>query len=130
MLHEGTKVMNNQTGFTLLEILFALAIFAFGVLAVASMQMHAIRANNFSDTLTEATTLASDRMEKFMALNYGDPDLDLGAHAPVTIGHHTISWNVAAGPLADTKRVSINVTWSERGSQRTVQMQFLKANLG
>jgi prepilin-type N-terminal cleavage/methylation domain-containing protein len=130
MLHKGAKVMKNQRGFTLLEILVALTIFALGVLAVASMQMHAIRANNFSDTLTEATTLASDRMEKFMALNYGDPDLDLGDHAPVTIGHHTISWNVVDGPLADTKRVSITVTWSERGSQRTVQMQFLKANLG
>jgi hypothetical protein len=94
------------------------------------MQMHGIQANNFSDTLTEATTLASDRMEKFMALNYGDPDLDLGAHAPVTIGHQTISWNVVDGPMADTKRVSISVTWSERGSQRSVQMQFLKANLG
>ncbi|MDH3898459.1 MAG: prepilin-type N-terminal cleavage/methylation domain-containing protein [Deltaproteobacteria bacterium] len=122
--------MKNQTGFTLLEILIALAIFAFGVLAVASMQMQGIRANNSSDTLTEATTLASDRMEKLMALNYGDPDLDLGAHAPVTISHHTISWNIVAGPLADTKRVSISVTWSERGSQRNVQMQFLKANLG
>ena len=55
----------------------ALLVGGFGVLAVASMQMQGIRANNSSDTLTEATTLASDRMEKLMALNYVDPDLDL-----------------------------------------------------
>jgi type IV pilus assembly protein PilV len=122
--------MKNQDGFTLIEVLIALTILAFGILAVASMQMGGIRANNFSDTLTEATTLVSDRMEKMMTLNYGDADLDLGAHPPIAVGHHSISWNVVDGPLAESKRVIITVNWIERGSQRTVAMQFLKANLG
>lgn len=122
--------MKNQDGFTLIEVLIALTILAFGILAVASMQMGGIRANNFSDTLTGATTLVSDRMEKMMTLNYGDADLDLGAHPPIAVGHHSISWNVVDGPLAESKRVIITVNWIERGSQRTVAMQFLKANLG
>jgi len=56
-------------GFTLLEVLVALFIFAVGMLAVASMQAHSIRGNTFSDLLTVATTLAEAKMEELLSLS-------------------------------------------------------------
>jgi type IV pilus modification protein PilV len=55
-------------GFTLVEVLVALFIFAVGMLAVASMQAQSIRGNSFSDLLTVATTLAEAQMEHLLSL--------------------------------------------------------------
>ncbi|UCG14626.1 MAG: prepilin-type N-terminal cleavage/methylation domain-containing protein [Deltaproteobacteria bacterium] len=119
----------NQQGFTLIEVLFGIVIFAFGILAVASMQLHGIRANYLSATLTEATTLAGDRLEKLMASDYDDTVLDEGTHEQ-TWGEYTVSWDVVVdSPVVDSKTVIMTVTWSERGSQRNVTMQFIKANV-
>ena len=46
-------MMKEQNGFTLLEVIIALFIFRVGLLAVASMQMTAIKGNYFSGTLTD-----------------------------------------------------------------------------
>jgi prepilin-type N-terminal cleavage/methylation domain-containing protein len=68
--------MKGQKGFTLLEIMLAVTIFSVGMLAVASMQVTAIRGNYFSGATTDATTLAADRLEKMMNMDYLDPDLN------------------------------------------------------
>ena len=62
-------------GFTLLEVLVALFIFAIGMLAVASMQAQSIKGNTFSDLLTVATTLAEGKMEELMSLDSTHPAL-------------------------------------------------------
>ena len=68
--------MKGQKGFTLLEIMLAVVIFGVGMLAVASMQVTAIRGNYFSGATTDAATLAADRLEKMMNMDYLDPDLN------------------------------------------------------
>lgn len=70
-----------EGGFTLIEVLVAIAILSIGILAVATMQTTAISANNRGYRLTEATTLAQDRIEylttqPFANLVEGDDQAD------------------------------------------------------
>ncbi len=56
--------LTNQKGFTLLELLVALTIFAVGMLSVASMQVTALRENANSHSRTAAVSLASGIVEE------------------------------------------------------------------
>ncbi|MBW1931980.1 MAG: prepilin-type N-terminal cleavage/methylation domain-containing protein, partial [Deltaproteobacteria bacterium] len=64
--------INNENGFSIIEILIAVTVFAIGILAVSKMQVMAIKTNHFANCLTDATTLAQDRMEELMGFPYTD----------------------------------------------------------
>lgn len=59
-------------GFTILEVLVALAILAFGILAVATMQATAIKGNSQAIRVSEGITLAQDKAEELTRLSYSD----------------------------------------------------------
>ena len=59
-------------GFTLVEVMVAIAILSLGILAVAVMQTSAMRTNYSGYRLTEATTLAQDRLEFLKTQPYAD----------------------------------------------------------
>jgi len=67
--------ISNKNGFTILEVLFAILIFSFGILAVASMQITSISGNDRANIGSEATTIAGDKLEELMSLNYVDAAL-------------------------------------------------------
>jgi prepilin-type N-terminal cleavage/methylation domain-containing protein len=69
------KSLKKETGFTLLEILIAIAILAFGLLAVATMQATAIKGNSQAIGITEGINLAQDKIEELIVLDYSHPDL-------------------------------------------------------
>jgi prepilin-type N-terminal cleavage/methylation domain-containing protein len=66
----------NQNGFTLVELLIALFIFAVGVLGVATMQITSIKGNSKGRLISEASNVAADRIEMFMSLAYNNSALD------------------------------------------------------
>jgi len=70
-----SKRMKSQRGFTTLELLIAISILMVGLLGVASMQVSGIRGNYFSANTTMGLTLAEDKMEELLALNYNHGDL-------------------------------------------------------
>jgi len=66
------KSMGNR-GLTLLEVLAAIAILAFGLLAIATMQATSVKGNSQAIGITEAISLAQDKVEELMRLPYDDP---------------------------------------------------------
>ena len=66
-------IQKNQNGFTLIEVLIGMTVFAIGILGVAAMQLSAIKGNSYSSHLSEASTISQDKIENFISLNYNDP---------------------------------------------------------
>ena len=73
--YHDLKIISNQSGFTLLEVLIAVAIFTIGILSVNAMQIASIRGNFNANNITESTSWASDRIESLLSLSYNDDAL-------------------------------------------------------
>ena len=118
-------------GFTLLEVIVAISILTFGLLAVASMQMTAIRGNYNASNITEATTVAQDRLEDLMGLLYSDPLLDpgngLSDPAPPSPSGYTITYDVLNNnPMANTRLIAVTVKWQDKGVQKQSVLTCVK----
>jgi type IV pilus assembly protein PilV len=141
-------------GYTLMEVLIAIAIFSIGFLAVGSMQIMAMRTGTNSRNQTTVLSIAKDRAEGLEALPYTHADLAGSAapgttHAPAAdidgidndengiiddeapgTGHITITWNVIDDqPIAGTKSIRVTVNRTGGGSQRSATLDFVKANI-
>ena len=121
------KRLKKQDGFTLIEVLIALTIFAVGLLAIAAMQTSAIRMNSTGNRVTELSTLGIDRLENLMSLPYSNPLLAVGgpysdpAHPPPA--GYNVNWTVANGPTTNTKSITMTVT----GHGRTLTLRSIRA---
>lgn len=74
---------DDQRGFSLIEVLMAMTIFAIGILGVAALQMMSVKGNTSAGNLTANTFVGEDRVERLMSLSYGNPVfLDEGSHTP------------------------------------------------
>ncbi len=64
---------NTQSGFSLVELLTAVMILAVGLLALAQLQISAIKANTQSDSITVANALAQKVVEDVAAMSADEP---------------------------------------------------------
>lgn len=58
----------NNHGFTILEILLGMAVFMIGMLGVALLHISSMKSDDFSGRLTEATRLATTKLEELSGL--------------------------------------------------------------
>ena len=155
LIAKNKCIDSRNRGYTLMEVLIAIAIFSIGFLAVGSMQIMAMRTGVNSRNQTTVLSIAKDRAEELEALPYTHADLAGSAapgttHAPAAdidgidndengivddeaagTGHVTITWNVIDDqPIPGTKsiRVMVNRTVGA-GSQRNATLDFIKANM-
>lgn len=134
--------MRSSSGFSLIEVLVAMALFAIGVLALAQMQIVSMSGNTASRRITGAATLAESKLEELKSLSYSNADLTDkdadgdagygtaglddedgdadGSETGVTImgQSYDVFWNIAAdSPVSGCKTVRVIV----RRSQPTVK---------
>jgi len=70
------QLVPDNRGFTLIEVLVSLAIFAMGIIACYTMQMRSASTAGRADSVAASSTWASYLIEDFMSLKYDDPLLD------------------------------------------------------
>ncbi|OIO54009.1 MAG: hypothetical protein AUJ55_12675 [Proteobacteria bacterium CG1_02_64_396] len=66
---------NSAAGFTLIEMLVAMVIVAIGMLGMAGMMASVARASVFSKQMTNAATMANDKMEEAISVATAGSDL-------------------------------------------------------
>lgn len=125
-------------GFTLIEVMIAIAIFSIGFLAISSMQITSINENASSRLRTEATALAIRMNERLMMLPYSDAFLASGDHPadqPIPAGfdsesRYSVSYFIKdATPTANTKTIQVQVSWEARGRTNTVTIDSIRVDL-
>lgn len=67
--------MKYNTGFTIIEVLLALLFLSIGLLGIAGLQITIMRGNASAKRITEAITLAEEKLEDLISLPPDDPQL-------------------------------------------------------
>jgi type IV pilus modification protein PilV len=114
-------------GFTLIEVMVALVVFAFGIIAVLAMQTTAIRGGHQSQNLTKAASFGADVIERSIVR----PDYEDVDDGNATNGKYNAVWTVTpqpanTGKFSDTKAVNLTVSWTEGGRTHRVAYEFFK----
>lgn len=69
------KKIRSESGFTLIEVLVALTIFAFGLLALAGMQITSLKGNSRAQSTTAKVAIADAVIEEFLTMDGDDERL-------------------------------------------------------
>ncbi len=118
----------NQSGFTIIEMLIAIAILSIGMLAIGRMQLMTVRNTTNGNTTTEAAMLAQAKMEEIKntadittLVNEVEADIDADGNAG-GIYTRTTTITTPAAPLDEFLRtVRVEVRWiTHHGGDRTI----------
>lgn len=108
-----------ENGFTMIEVLIAIAIFAIGMLAIGSMQLSATHGTTTARSNTELTAFASDWMERISRMPYNDLEDD-----SFTEDRFTASWEVMEDHMCpETKTVTLTATENRGSAERELILQ-------
>ena len=155
-------IWQQQEGYSLVEVLIAITVLAFGLMAVATMQVTAIKTNATASGISQGLTLGQTKVEELMNLSYDHSDLNddgggtnngtgqdldddgvdddgdnfglddtTGADGSEANGsRYTIYWNIAVDePVTNSKTIRVIVTWTERGRDKRIALDFIKTDL-
>ena len=106
--------IQDTRGFTLLEVMITLVIFAIGLLGLSGMQIMAIKGNAFGQQMTVASTMAQNQLEALResAGSLSDGNDTVTDQNGIT---YTRTWTVSSDS-PDTNMDTVNITVSWTGS--------------
>lgn len=126
--------LSAEGGFTLIEVLIGISIFAIGMLAVARMQMLTVRNTSVGNFTSQATMLAHQKMEELKTMAFADlnneveNDIDEeGNTGTGGVYNRTTTIMTPAAPLGDhARQIQVQVQWNAaHGGNRTIEINSL-----
>lgn len=66
------RFLEKNSGFSLLEVLLGITVFMIGMLGVTALNISSLKSNTFSGNLSEATSVATSKLEELMAQDFDD----------------------------------------------------------
>ena len=109
-----------NAGFTLVESMLTLAIMSMSLLALAGLQITALRGNALSRRMTTAVSIAEQRLEQLKNTSYTNIQAEAVAQVTASNLHFTRQVTVTNGPLPNTKSVSVLVSWQDQATTHTL----------
>lgn len=117
-----------KEGFSLIEVLIAMAIFAVGLLGIAGLQISAFQGNNAARLQTEAVHLAEAHLEELAARAYDDPALAPGSYSRSgagPAGRFGLDWTINKdAPVKGAKTISLCLRWGA-GQNRSAKFTHI-----
>ena len=110
-----------QQGFTLLEVMVALAIIATVLVSLLGLQTRTINAGDRQQKLTRATMLAQERMTDIEGAKASSQRDDDGVFDEP---FENFRWQVRfkPTPLASVREVTVTVAWGDEGNNEDVSL--------
>ncbi|EMS80592.1 type IV pilus modification protein PilV [Desulfotignum phosphitoxidans] len=116
--------LNNKSGFTLIEVLVAMAVFAIGILAITGMQVTSIQGNQSARLRTEAVSYASKHMDTLISNGYS-----AATDGSATEGSIILTWTVTGdSPVTGTKTIVLTATWDDKWGAKSVTLRYIMYN--
>jgi prepilin-type N-terminal cleavage/methylation domain-containing protein len=121
--------MPNERGFTVVEVLIALAISVIGLAAMLSIHSTGSNATQYNRHATEATVLAEQALEELLTVpasqlaNGGDVVNAQGLDDPE--GAYARAWTV--GWNGDLAALAVEVTWLDDDGDHTIAVSTRRA---
>jgi len=124
--------LKNDRGFSLVEVLVAMTILAIGLLALAGLQVTAMRGNLHGGTISQATALAEEQVELIRTMDYAEVlAIDPSPESPINnIYIRATSVDDLPTPIPDLKRVTVTVSWTLGNQTHQVQLRTIVSNEG
>jgi prepilin-type N-terminal cleavage/methylation domain-containing protein len=109
-------MVKRERGFTLVELLIALALSMIGLLGLMALQISAIKGNASSRNFAEATALAQEKLEKLQVVPYANvaasTETALGANPASTQTPYTRTVTIISDN-GTTKVIEVEVSWPD-----------------
>lgn len=122
----------NTQGFTLIESLVALSIFAFSLVVLAYLMNSTMQTDLEARRITAATTLVQQKLEQLRHMAYSavvssaSPEILNEAGGTTGSTLYTRSWTVANdSPMAGMKTVQVTTAWTDRSGSHQVRLQTI-----
>jgi type II secretory pathway pseudopilin PulG len=121
-LRAAFRRRKGERGFTLVEALVSTMLLTGGMVAVAQLLVISLSMHHLGRRQSEASAMATAKIEELMKLNFNtaaaiavtptSPDSlseNVANYFDTTAAGYTRRWKVEAGPVADTRRVTVRV---------------------
>jgi prepilin-type N-terminal cleavage/methylation domain-containing protein len=123
--------LEREGGFNLIEVMVAMGILVFGLLAVGTMHIGAVRGNYFSGNTSAALSLATERMEDLFNRNWNDPifadnpanntnlsslttvDFEDAVNLGGTTYRRIVNFADSTGAMPTSRQMTVIVTWGD-----------------
>ncbi len=127
MMIKIRKQTMNKNGFTLIEVMIAILILAVGMMAMALLQVTAIRGGSFANQMTQASVYGQDKIEELKNTDY--TSVNSGSDT-ITSGNgitYNRTWTVATdSPYSGSKTITLTVSWTgPQGNNHSVQFSTI-----